>query len=110
MYDDSLITITGDSIILKCYYFPVGLSKRILFTSIENIQIYEPTLLSGKYRIWGSGDFMTWFPLDFKRPSKDRIFIINIKDSFFRSGFTTESPFVVMQALTAKGVVVKQGV
>ncbi len=47
---------------------------------IESIEIKEPTLLNGKYGIHGSGDFETWFPRDGKRPSRDKIFIINLNN------------------------------
>ncbi len=109
MYDDSLITITNDRIILKCYYSPVGLSKCILFKNIADIQVYEPTLHNNKFRIWGSSDFKTWFPFDLRRSFRDTVFSINIKDSWFRSGFTAESPFRVIQTLSAKGLVFKKG-
>jgi hypothetical protein len=58
---------------------------------IESIEIKEPTLLNGKYGIQGSGDFEKWFPRDGKRPSRDKIFIINLNNKRRRIGFTVEN-------------------
>lgn len=87
LYRDSLIEITNNSIILKHYYFPFG-SKKILFKEIGNIEVKEPTLINGKWRIWGTGNFFYWFPLDFSRPMRKKIFFITYKTQRIKSGFT----------------------
>lgn len=69
LYKDILVEIKDYSTTLKNYYFPFG-SKKILFKDIENIEIKEPTLFNGKWRIWGTDNFSYWFSLDFSRPSR----------------------------------------
>lgn len=33
---------------------------------------------TGKGRLWGSGDFRHWAPLDLKRPAKDKALIFDV--------------------------------
>ena len=89
LYQDNLIEIRNDSIILKHYYFPF-ISKKILFNNIEKIDTKEPTLINGKWRIWGTGSLTVWFPIDIFRPMRDEIFFITYKNKKIRSGFTVE--------------------
>ena len=99
LYQDSLVEIKKDSIILKNYYFPTMSSKNILFTNIEKIEVKEPTVLSGKWRIQGTGDFRTWYPLDSSRPKRDKIFLIIYKNKWMRTGFTVEDSEKVEEIL-----------
>ena len=89
VYTDSLVRITEDSILFEKYYFPFG-SKKIELSAIEHVEIYKPSLFSGKWRIHGSGDFRTWFPRDLARPKRDRIFILQLHNKWRRIGFTVE--------------------
>ncbi len=91
LYKDNLVEIRDDSIRPKNYYFPFG-SKNILFKDIEKIEIKEPTLINGKWRIWGTGNFLCWYPLDFSRPSRKEIFFITYNNQRIRSGFTVVNP------------------
>ena len=70
LYSDSLICITKNSIRFQQYYFPCG-SKSIEISQIDHVEVLKPTLLGGKWRIHGTGDFRTWFPRDAKRPNRD---------------------------------------
>ena len=65
IYTDKLVEITEREILFRHYYFPIG-SKKIDITNIERVKILKPTLLNGKWRIHGSGDFHTWFSCDIK--------------------------------------------
>ena len=89
IYSDKLVEMTTDTIAFRNYYFPFG-AKCIDLSNVDSIEIKEPTLLNGKWRIHGSGDFKTWFPRDWKRPSRDKIFIMNLSNSHRRIGFTVE--------------------
>jgi hypothetical protein len=88
LYSDKLVEIYNDSILVRDYYYPFG-DKRVHFENIERILVQKPTLKSGKYRYYGSGDFRTWFPPD-NRTSRDKIFTIIIKKKWWRIGLTVE--------------------
>lgn len=103
IYSDRLVELTEDSILLRNYYFPFG-SKRVPFLEIEDVFLYKPTLWSGKYRIYGTGDFRTWFPLDGNRASCDRIFVLRPKGKWWRMGFTSENSVMVERVLREKGL------
>ena len=103
VYEDKLIAIFADSILLRNYYFFSIGSKRIRFDRIRAITVEKPTLSTGRWRLQGSGDFRTWFPLDAKRPKRDRIFIVTLLDKRTRIGFTVEDSDEVLRILTEKG-------
>jgi hypothetical protein len=80
LYSDRLIRITDDSIVFLHYSFPFFSSGRQVFIrDIDRIDVKKPTLQTGKWRIGGSGNFRTRFPLDWDRPSRDRIFHATLK-------------------------------
>ena len=106
IYADRLIEVTEKSILFKSYYFPFG-SKRLELSDIDHVEVIEPTLLSGKWRIHGSGDFRTWFPRDMKRPKRDRLFIIHLRNRWRRIGFTVEDPDRLTDVLKDRNILVK---
>ena len=90
IYGDKLVTITDKEIIFHHYYFPTGKNKVVGIDQIERILVRKPTLRNGKWRIHGTGDFKTWFPMDKNRPRRDRIFIAILKNKWMNIGFTVE--------------------
>ncbi|MCH9030273.1 MAG: hypothetical protein IH819_11860 [Bacteroidetes bacterium] len=48
--------------------------RKIAFPKIDRIKAVKPTLLTGKWRWWGTGDLKTWFPADFSRNKRDKDF------------------------------------
>jgi hypothetical protein len=106
IYADRLIQVTETSILFKSYYFPSG-SKRIELSDIDHVEVIEPTLLSGKWRIHGSGDFRTWFPRDLKRPKRDRLFIIHLRNRWRRIGFTVEDSNRLIDVLKDRKILIK---
>jgi hypothetical protein len=94
LYSDGLITIKRDAVIFHNYYFP-GIKKTVPISAIEKINEYEPTVLNGKWRIWGTGGAYVWLPLDISRPSRDRIFYASLKNTAFRIGFTVKDAALV---------------
>ena len=105
LYQDSLITIEGDNLTLKNYYFPSMSSKKILFANVESIMVYESSILRGKWRIQGTGDFRTWYPADSYRYKRDKIFVIIFKNKWMRSAFTVENSEKVTEILTEKELI-----
>jgi hypothetical protein len=106
-YSDGLVEISNEAIRLKGYYFPLG-SKRVSFSEIAEVLVEKPTVLNGKWRIWGSGNLRTWFPLDLRRPWRDTIFIIRLASKWKRIGFTVEDSGRVRQILWERGLIAAQ--
>ena len=90
VYKDKLITITKNEIIFHNYYFPTGKDKVVELECIKNVTVEKPTLWNGKWRLHGTGNFTVWFPMDYKRPKRDRIFIATLKTQWIKIGFTVE--------------------
>ena len=103
IYSDKLVEITEDSILFRNYYFPFG-SRRVVFSEIESVVAKEPTLSNGKWRVHGTVDFLTWFPRDWRRSSRDRIFFISFPQRRRRIGFTVEDSQTVTNILTDRGL------
>lgn len=104
IYEDNLVVISEDKIKLYGYYFPTSWSKVINFTDINFITVKEPTIRNGKYRFWGSGDLKTWFPLDYGRNKRDKIFFIYMKTKKNLIGFTVEDSDKVIEVLKVKNL------
>jgi hypothetical protein len=102
IYSDKLVEITEDSILFRNYYFPFGF-RRVAFQDVENVVTEEAALHNGKWRVHGAGDFQTWFPRDWKRSSRDRIFFVSFPHRRRRIGFTVEDPTTVENILSEKG-------
>jgi hypothetical protein len=105
VYSDNLIDITDEEIVFKHYYFPFGKSKTVALADIERITVERAALLSGKWRLWGTGDFTTWFPMDFKRPTRDRIFFAALRSQRVGIGFTAEIGDDVERTLRERGLI-----
>jgi hypothetical protein len=107
LYSDKLVEITSDTITFHNYYF-WGCSKKIPVKDIENIQGIPPGVNNGSWRIWGSSSFNGWMPLDWHRPSRDRIFLLHFKNKKFQIAFTAENSALAENALRQLGLM-KQG-
>ena len=97
LYKDKLIEVFEDSVIFHDYYFPFR-DKRVEFKDVDSVIVLKPTILSGKYRYYGTGDFRTWFPPD-HRSSRDKIFVMKLKKKWWRVGFTVEDSGIVLDIL-----------
>jgi hypothetical protein len=105
LYQDHLVSISGNSITFHHYSFPLFMSDRLVyFRDIIRIDVKKTTLGAGKWRIAGSGDFMTWFPLDGGRPSRDRTFYATLKGKWWTIGFTVEDSSLVISILKERGI------
>ena len=89
-YQDRLVSITESEITFAHYYFPSGKPKVVRLADIERISVRPPTLWNGKWRLHGTGNFKTWFPRDYKRFQRDRIFFARLKGHWVEIGFTVE--------------------
>ena len=102
-YRDSLIEICADTIVFKNYYFPTG-SKSIQLSQVEYVEEKPPTLRNGKWRLHGTCTFRTYFPADYDRPSRDKIFVMKVKRKWMRIGFTVEHSYAVSELFKTKGL------
>lgn len=107
LYEDKLIKITNQSILLKKYYFPTLKSKNIPNIAIDYIKVVKPTLLTGKFRYWGTTDLTRWFPMDFLRSKRDAIFILNRKNKRILVCFTVEDAQKVKEILEKENLLLK---
>ncbi len=104
IYFDQLVDVFEDGIRIKKYYFPSGKAKFVKFSEILQIEKERPTLMNGKWRYWGSGDFITWFPLDWHRPKRNFIFFLRLATQNIRIGFTVENTEAFIDAIESKGI------
>jgi hypothetical protein len=103
IYSDHLIELSHDSILLRDFFYPFR-SKRVVFSEIAHVLLEKPTLWTGKYRIYGTGDFRTWFGPDMSRASRDRIFVLHPKRGWWRMGFTAVDSTAVEEKLRERGL------
>lgn len=104
-YEDRLIEISQSHVRIKHYYFPFLLSKTIPFEQIARVELNSATLWAGRWRLAGTRDFRTWFPLDLSRPKRDSIFIMTLKQKWFRIGFTVEDSEEVSRIFKQRGLI-----
>jgi hypothetical protein len=107
IYSDSLVKITGRSILFKRYGFFEG-DRLVPFSEIEKIVVKKPSIWNGRFRFHGTGDFKTWFPKDFQRYKRDKIFVAFIRNKWWRIGFTVENSAAVLKILQEKGLIVSK--
>jgi hypothetical protein len=98
LYDDGLVELDEQGITLGRYYFPIGVSKRIAYTDIQNVEQRPMGAWTGRGRLWGSGDLRHWAPLDLHRPKKDTAIILDL-GRFVQPVFSPDGPARVMALL-----------
>ena len=104
VYSDNLVTISENAITFQNYSLFMK-PRQVQFTDIDHIDVLEPAIFTGKYRMWGSGNFTMWFPLDSGRSSRDKIFHAYLKTRGMNIGFTVEDSTRVIPVLRAKGLI-----
>lgn len=77
-YNDGRIVCSPDRLEIHSYYFPLG-TKSIPYGQIRGLQRFEITgIMSGKWRIWGTGNPRYWANLDVNRPKKNVGFVVDL--------------------------------
>ena len=104
-YDDGRVACTDDALVIRWYYFPFG-DKRIPYARIRQVRQAELTGMSGRYRIWGSGDFIHWANWDPDRPKKSVALIISVTGRGMRPVITPDDPDAVAAELASHRVTV----
>lgn len=104
LYKDSLVELTREKIVFFRYFFPFGTAKHLPLSEIEVIRSHPPSIFGGRWRIWGTGNFVTWFPWDGARPRRDRIFFVILRGRIRKIGFTVEDSRKMTEALKTLGL------
>jgi hypothetical protein len=68
LYDDGRIQCDDEGLTIRWYY--LWGAKRVPFGSIRSAKTFALSPIRGKWRLWGSGDFVHWYNLDDSRPDK----------------------------------------
>lgn len=100
-YEDSMVEIRGDTIVLKDYSM-MSEAKSIKLSEVEYIQEKKGTLWNGRYLHHATNDFRTWFPNDLSLP--DKIFMIKIKGKWIKIKFIVENSRAVSELFRTKGL------
>jgi hypothetical protein len=98
-YADRWIECTKDEIRIRGYYFPWG-TKHIPYASIRSVQRVDMGILSGKGRIWGTGNPRYWASLAPRRPWKKSALILDLGRAI-RPFITPDDPEAVERAIRA---------
>lgn len=98
VYQDDTCVMDATGITLLNYYFPSKRPKHISYGAIRQAQECRMGSLTGKNRIWGTGDFRHWSPLDKDRPNKDIAIILDLGRRI-RPKFSPRNPEQVLTIL-----------
>ncbi len=93
-YRDRWIECTPDQLVIRGYYFPFGLPKRIHYTKIRRVERFPMTAWTGRWRIWGTSSPRYWAHLDPGRPHKAVGLVLHLK-GFVRPWITPDDPETV---------------
>ncbi len=104
LYEDPLVCIRPDEIVLKHYYFPFLKSKTIPRSSILEIEARRATLFNGKGRIFGTGMPFRWYPFDVRRSSRNVIFFARMTNQRVVPAFTVQDEERVQAILFSWGI------
>jgi hypothetical protein len=108
MYDDGLVACTEQELIIRRYYFPFGSPKHIPYARIRGLRRIPLTLLTGRWRIWGSGDLVHYFNNDPGRPRKRVAFIVDLGRRV-KPVLTPDEPERFAEELAAHRVTIAEG-
>jgi hypothetical protein len=106
IYSDSLVSITPYSILFRRYSL-FEKDRLVRLSDIEKIVVQETSFWRGKFRFHGTGDFKTWFPKDYQRYKRDKIFYAFLRKKWWRIGFTVENSAAVIKIFSDQGLIRK---
>lgn len=101
LYRDRWIECSPTQLIIRGYYFPIGLAKRIDYRRILRVEPFEMGAWTGKWRIWGTTSPRCWAHLDPGRPRKTVGLILDL-GGFVRPWITPEDPDAVEAIITSR--------
>lgn len=97
LYDDGRIACDDESVIIRWYY--LWGHKTVPYPSIHAVTERPLGPIRGKWRLWGSGDFVHWYNLDGSRPRKKTVIEIDLGRRI-RPMITPDDPAAVVRIIT----------
>ena len=77
-YDDGTIVCGPAGLEIHSYYFPFG-TKRVPYAQVQDLHRIEMTgVMSGRWRLWGTGNPRYWANLDWRRFTKSAGFVVDV--------------------------------
>jgi hypothetical protein len=102
-YADALVLISPTHACVRNYH-PNGSDKLVSVGDIEWVRTRRPSIMNGRLRFCGTGSFHTWFAAGMSRPARDTMFIMKLRSTWWRIGFTVEDSARAREALGTLGV------
>ena len=80
LYEDKDVVIREDMVIIKCYFFPFGNSKKIPYSKIKRVDMKK---FAWKGKIWGMNvtEWGYWMPGDLSRWDYDKFIAVETGSS-----------------------------
>jgi hypothetical protein len=101
LYDDGRIACDDEGLCIRWYY-PWG-HKRIPYLTIRSVRTYPLSKIRGRWRLWGSGDFVHWYNLDGNRSNKETGIAVDVGRRVIPC-ITPDDPQAVARILADHGV------
>jgi hypothetical protein len=83
LFQDRKLEIYRDFLIIRDYYAP-WLDKKLRISDIKDVWVENLTVLGGKYRLWCTGWFLSWFPFHAERSDRDKAVVVKRKSGLIR--------------------------
>lgn len=99
-YHDGTLTIDGQTLTIRRYYFPWLGPKHVALDSVRGVQRAPLSAFGGRGRLWGSTTLRYWANLDTGRPRKDVGFALDL-GHHIRPFITPDYPQAFEDALRA---------
>lgn len=101
LYEDSTVRVDDDGVTVFRYYFPFATKKFIPYARIRAVDSGVLPGFGGRWRLWGTSDFMNWFALDVRRPLKDTAVVLDVGRRVAPT-FTPEDSDAVVDAIRVR--------
>ncbi len=88
IFQDKKLEIYREFLVIKDYYAP-WLDKKLKISDIRDVWVEDLTVLGGKYRLWGTGTFLSWLPFHAERSCRDKALVVKRKSGLMRKAKIT---------------------
>jgi hypothetical protein len=102
-YDDGIIACTAEGVVIRRYYPWLG-AKKVPYQRIRTVQRRRTGKLTGRWRIWGSGDLVHWYNCDWGRPRKPMALVLKLTGHIVQPVITPDDSERVVETLLGHGV------